>query len=413
MEEYMNLSSPLNENGVFVGDGKNNITNPSVQNLPTMYLSELRKQFEGFDLPQSNDNSNNLSNQSIDTSKYQSDMRLSFPQLLKEEGINIRVTSELRKNAKTKSGHKSHHSYINEWGFSAACDIVPTDGNFDKLKKDIYDNPRIVAWLINHNIGILEETTQDVISKTGATGKHFHVGPDKWAIKMSSKYIDYSTKNILANNFSKNKKSLSEVGWNINRPFQNNNAWKVSLNTKVSLTKEDLWGKDTGNSQNVHRLDLLGTQTRLGSNLARKHNNPCNISPRKGDFGYVGSSYAADGQKHAGYNNIVNGLASTMKLYQERYNNKSVRSVNNGFQGYLSTARKEYKEQDWKALENLRLIWITHVSDNLGISPFMKLNLNDKETMFSFIAAVAKQESGSTLSRKDMEAAWNVFKGGR
>jgi hypothetical protein len=61
-------------------------------------------------------------------------MRLSFPTLLKQEGINIRVTSELRKGSITKSGHRSNHSYINQWGFSGACDIVPSDGNFDKLR---------------------------------------------------------------------------------------------------------------------------------------------------------------------------------------------------------------------------------------------------------------------------------------
>jgi len=60
-------------------------------------------------------------------------------------------------------------------------------------------------------------------------------------------------------------------------------------------------------------------------------------------------------------------------------------------------------------LENLRLLWITHVSDTLGVNPFVKLNLNDKETMFSLIAAIAKQESSSTISRRDLESAWNLL----
>lgn len=33
-------------------------------------------------------------------------------------------------------------------------------------------------------MGILEETTNDVKKKTHATGDHFHIGPDKWAIQM-------------------------------------------------------------------------------------------------------------------------------------------------------------------------------------------------------------------------------------
>jgi hypothetical protein len=122
-------------------------------------------------------------------------------------------------------------------------DIVPVDGNFEKLKKDIYSNPRIVAWLVNHDKGILEETTSDVMSKTGATGKHFHVGPDKWAKQMSSKYINYST---MTSNFDSNSnnleyKTLASAGWNISRPFRNISSYKINLNSKVNLTKEDLW----------------------------------------------------------------------------------------------------------------------------------------------------------------------------
>jgi hypothetical protein len=46
MEEYMNLKSPLNDQGVFVGDGQDEITNPAVENLPTMsdYINMLRQQ---------------------------------------------------------------------------------------------------------------------------------------------------------------------------------------------------------------------------------------------------------------------------------------------------------------------------------------------------------------------------------
>ena len=186
MEEYLNLSNPLNEQGLFVADEDRGISpvNEYVNNLPSMgqYIQELRNQFSNikYSNPQQLD--------------YSSDMNLSFPELLKQEGIDITVTSSYRPNAKTKSGHNSHHSYMTEYG-SGAVDIVPTDGDFEKLKKRIYSNQRIVSWLVNHNIGILEETTPEVMNKTGATGKHFHVGPDQWAIQMSSRYITYNGNN--------------------------------------------------------------------------------------------------------------------------------------------------------------------------------------------------------------------------
>lgn len=449
MEEYMNLKSPLNDQGVFVGDGQDEITNPAVENLPTMsdYINMLRQQMyqsQQTAIQNNQSTSTDTSQQStqqtsgvattsngvkVDLSKYQNDMRLSFPTLLKQEGINIRVTSELRKGSITKSGHKSNHSYINQWGFSGACDIVPSDGNFDKLRQQIYSNPRIVAWLINHKIGVLEEITPSVMSRTGATGKHFHIGPDSWAIKMSSKYINYDNatvngslsgsnsipKDNTPSKYTGKEYTLAEAGWNVTKPFKGIKAYTISLNTKVILTKEDLWKKDTGDPQTIKtKSNLIGEQTRLGKGtIAARHNNPCNISPRKGDFGHIGSSAAADGQNHAAYRTVVDGLASTMKLYVEKYNHKSIRTVNNGFQGFLESARKKYPEQDWKALENLRLRWITSISKSLGISPFVKLELNDKETMFSFLAAVAKHESGSTLGRGDLEAAWKLFKGGQ
>ena len=420
----MNLSSPLNEQGVFVGDAQSAIVNQSIQDLPAMsdYLESLRQQMLSQQASQQS-TQQSTGAQKIDISKYADDMKLSFPEVCEQEGIKIKVTSSFRPGSITKSGHKSNHSIKTQWGHSAAVDIVPADRDFEKLKKQIYSNPRVVAWLINHKVGVLEETTKDIMSKTGATGPHFHVGPDSWAIRMSSKYINYDTGSInglsskdnTPSKYTGKEYTLSEVGWNVTKPFKGIKAYTIGLNTKVILTKEDLWKKDEGEPQTIKtKSNLIGEQTKLGKGtIAARHNNPCNISPRKGDFGHIGSSAAADGQNHAAYRTVVDGLASTMKLYVEKYNHKSIRTVNNGFQGFLETARKKYPEEDWKALENLRLRWITSISKSLGISPFVKLELNDKETMFSFLAAVAKHESGSTLGRSDLEAAWKLFKGGQ
>jgi len=44
MEQYFNLVSPLNDFGVFSGDGDNTPVNKAIKNLPTMseYLNSLR-----------------------------------------------------------------------------------------------------------------------------------------------------------------------------------------------------------------------------------------------------------------------------------------------------------------------------------------------------------------------------------
>lgn len=104
---------------------------------------------------------------------------ISLPELLKEEGIDFQVTSDYRPGATTKSGHKSNHSIK-----GGAYDIKPTNGkSFEDLRQEIYSNSRIRNWMNRHNWGIIEETTPEVMSKTGATGKHWHFGPDTMAVQ--------------------------------------------------------------------------------------------------------------------------------------------------------------------------------------------------------------------------------------
>lgn len=112
--------------------------------------------------------------------------------LFKQEGIGIKVTSGYRPGAKTKKGSPSNHGEGNEEN-PGAIDIVPTDRNFSKLKKDIYSNPKIVKYLQSKGWGILEETTPLIMKKTGATGKHFHLGPDTLALEMFNNNLGIRT----------------------------------------------------------------------------------------------------------------------------------------------------------------------------------------------------------------------------
>lgn len=90
-------------------------------------------------------------------------------------GIKVRVTSGYREGAKTKQGHVSHHSTGN------AMDIVPEDGDFVALAAAIRNNPEISAYMKEKGLGILDETSKEMMERTGATGAHFHIGPDKIA----------------------------------------------------------------------------------------------------------------------------------------------------------------------------------------------------------------------------------------
>ena len=59
---------------------------------------------------------------------------------------------------------------------SAAIDIVPGPGSsWDKLYAQM-SSPEVRTDLAKYGLDILDETSAATMKKTGATGKHFHVG---------------------------------------------------------------------------------------------------------------------------------------------------------------------------------------------------------------------------------------------
>lgn len=95
--------------------------------------------------------------------------------LFNKYGLKIRVTSGYREGATTKQGNKSHHAS------GMAIDIVPEDGDFSKLAKTIRETPEIKNYMISKGLGVLDETTQEMLARTGGTGAHYHIGPDRIA----------------------------------------------------------------------------------------------------------------------------------------------------------------------------------------------------------------------------------------
>ena len=95
--------------------------------------------------------------------------------MFKDAGINVKVTSGYREGAVTSNGKPSFHAS------GEAIDIVPEDGNFDALAFAIKNNPEISAFMKQKGYGIIDETSQEMLQRTGGTGKHFHVGKDQLA----------------------------------------------------------------------------------------------------------------------------------------------------------------------------------------------------------------------------------------
>ena len=97
---------------------------------------------------------------------------------LAEAGISVKVTSGRREAGKAgKAGNKSHHVSGN------AIDVVPSNGEtFESIRQKIKNNPKLLQYFRDNKIGIIDETNEETMKRTGATGAHWHIGPDRLAL---------------------------------------------------------------------------------------------------------------------------------------------------------------------------------------------------------------------------------------
>lgn len=123
---------------------------------------------------------------------------MSFEDLIKTYNLPIQISSGYRgkngfRGGKTKSGKQSNHNKLDEHGHPMAYDIQPlvngkvdkSDSAFANLRNILANNQDVKEWFRMRNWGILDETTPQMMTKTGATGKHFHIGPDRAAVRFS------------------------------------------------------------------------------------------------------------------------------------------------------------------------------------------------------------------------------------
>lgn len=123
---------------------------------------------------------------------------MSFEDLIKTYNLPIYISSGYRgkngfRGGKTKSGKQSNHNKLDEHGHPMAYDVQPlvngkvdkSDSAFANLRNILANNQDVKEWFRMRNWGILDETTPQMMARTGATGKHFHIGPDRAAVRFS------------------------------------------------------------------------------------------------------------------------------------------------------------------------------------------------------------------------------------
>lgn len=87
----------------------------------------------------------------------------------------------------------SNHKIKGTDGTANARDISIENGDikdYEELKRQILNNPLIMAGLQAKGWGILNEVTPEILSRTNGTGKHFHLGPDSSAIRTLKYWIE-------------------------------------------------------------------------------------------------------------------------------------------------------------------------------------------------------------------------------
>lgn len=89
-----------------------------------------------------------------------------FLDQLEKHNIKVNVTSRNRPGAKTKQGRTSFHAT------NDAVDITPVGQTFEQLREQIGQIPELLKYMRDNSLGILDETTPEMLAKTGGTGAH-------------------------------------------------------------------------------------------------------------------------------------------------------------------------------------------------------------------------------------------------
>lgn len=176
-------------------------------------------------------------------------------QLFKDTGINAKITSAKRKPGEAgNAGSKSHHVYGN------AVDIVPTgDETFDTLKRKLLTNPKVVQFFYENGLGILDETDPQTMALTGATGKHFHIGPDR---KARNTWLNWTN---LYENFG----------------LDTNEKWTKTMYSAYKKALKDKYGQQYTDKKYAQIAKYMVQQSALESGWGQENKTPFNYGGHK------------------------------------------------------------------------------------------------------------------------------------
>lgn len=95
---------------------------------------------------------------------------------------NVQVTSGYRPRAFTKQGALSRHAK------GEAIDIAPDQEAYNYL----WNTEEGLGLLNKYGLGVLDETSKEMLEKTGGTGAHYHVGSDSTLVpKARERYNEF------------------------------------------------------------------------------------------------------------------------------------------------------------------------------------------------------------------------------
>lgn len=134
-------------------------------------------------------------------------IKLDIEDLLKQEGLTsingkpIKFGSKKLRSSNASYGSKnSHHKRVDPYtGNASARDISivgGTDKDYADFRAALLSNKRIRQYMTLKGWGIINELSPQIMKKTGATGRHFHFGPDQWAQRTWNTWISNPNLNI-------------------------------------------------------------------------------------------------------------------------------------------------------------------------------------------------------------------------
>lgn len=171
--------------------------------------------------------------------------------VLRKGGVTgFKVTSDNREPGEEgNAGNKSYHTTDN-----LAIDIVPVgDQTFEGLKQQMLNSPIVQKYFADRNLGVLDETSAEMLKKTGGTGPHFHIGPDNSSIQgwlawnKENNINPYSIKQISDENYPLDDNDFT-IDWN---KFANPSALAMATADLPKVTPDTSTPVNSGNSNPI------------------------------------------------------------------------------------------------------------------------------------------------------------------